>query len=107
MKLANDAKLIEYNYKPKITAFTDGGYQSSFVHTPYKNFGLSAGVGVSVPIYDGHQRKMLQQQNQLDLETKRKYLEQTHRQYQQQILNIESQTTQYQKLLKISGLFLE
>lgn len=103
LKLANDAKLIEYNYKPKITAFTDGGYQSSFVHTPYKNFGLSAGVGVSVPIYDGHQRKMLQQQNQLDLETKRKYLEQTHRQYQQQILTIETQMQQYHKLLKIAN----
>ena len=99
LKISNDAKIIQYDYKPKITAFSDGGYQSSFVQTPYKNFGLSVGIGISIPIYDGHQRKMLLQQNQLSLETRQKYLEQTERQYQQQILQINHQLEQYDKLI--------
>lgn len=99
LKLSNDAKIIEYNYKPKITAFSDSGYQSSFALTPYKNFGMSVGVGVTIPIYDGHQKKMLLQQNELSLETRKKYLEQTQRQYQQQILQINNQMGQYDKMI--------
>jgi len=103
LKLSNDAKIIEYNYKPKITAFSDSGYQSSFATTPYKNFGMSAGIGVTIPIYDGHQKKMLLQQNQLLLETRKKYLEQTQRQYQQQILQINNQFGQYNKMINTAN----
>ena len=99
LKLANDAEIVQYDYKPKITAFSDGGYQSSFALTPYKNFGMSVGVGVTIPIYDGHQKKMLLQQNQLSLQTKQKYLEQTQRQYNQQILQIQNQMAQYDKMI--------
>ncbi|MCD1116723.1 TolC family protein [Chryseobacterium turcicum] len=103
LKLSNDAKIIQYNYKPKITAFSDSGYQSSFTSTPYKNFGLSVGVGVSIPIYDGHQKKMLLQQNQLLLQTRQKYLEQTQRQYQQQIFQISNQLEQYHQLINTAN----
>lgn len=103
LKLANDAKIIQYDYKPKITAFSDSGYQSSFTTTPYKNFGLSVGVGVTIPIYDGHQKKMLLQQNQLSLQTRQKYLEQTQRQYQQMIFQINSQIEQYNKIINTAN----
>lgn len=103
LKLSNDAKIIEYNYKPKITAFSDSGYQSSFTTTPYKNFGMSVGVGVTIPIYDGHQKKMLLQQNQLSLDTRKKYLEQTQRQYQQQILQVNNQIGQYDKMINTAN----
>ncbi|MCA6065959.1 TolC family protein [Chryseobacterium sp. RG1] len=103
LKLSNDAKIIEYTYKPKITAFSDSGYQSSFTTTPYKNFGMSVGVGVTIPIYDGHQKKMLLQQNQLSLETRKKYLEQTQRQYQQQILQVNNQIEQYDKMINTAN----
>ena len=103
LKLSNDAKIIQYNYKPKITAFSDSGYQSSFALTPYKNFGMSVGVGVTIPIYDGHQKKMLLQQNQLSLDTRKKYLEQTQRQYQQQILQINNQIEQYDKMINTAN----
>ncbi|WP_179473816.1 TolC family protein [Chryseobacterium sp. H1D6B] len=103
LKLANDAKIIQYDYKPKITAFSDGGYQSSFAHTPYKNFGMSIGIGVTIPLYDGHQKKMLLQQNQLTLQTRQKYLEQTQRQYQQQIIQIKNQIEQYDKMINTAN----
>lgn len=54
---ANDAR-IDYEYQPKASLFVDGGYHSSFAYEPWKNVGASAGFTISVPIYDGHQRKM-------------------------------------------------
>lgn len=100
LKLESDAKIIEYDYRPKITAFTDGGYQSSFVQTPYKNFGISVGIGVSVPIYDGHQKKMLLEQNRLNLETRKNYWAQNQRQYQQMIFQINNEINSYHQLIK-------
>ncbi|WP_426479319.1 TolC family protein [Chryseobacterium sp. CBSDS_008] len=103
MKIKNDSEIIQYNYRPKITGFSDGGYQSSLIQTPYRNFGLGMGVGVSIPIYNGHQKKMLLQQNQLALQTRQKYLEQTKRQYQQQIFQIQNQMEQYHKMLEMAN----
>ena len=64
---------------------------------------MSVGVGVTIPIYDGHQKKMLLQQNQLSLDTRKKYLEQTQRQYQQQILQINNQMGQYDKMINTAN----
>ncbi|HUR12363.1 MAG TPA: TolC family protein [Flavitalea sp.] len=58
LRLINEKELIDYEYKPKIGAFADAGYNSSLQNTPYKNFGVSAGISVIVPIYDGRQKQM-------------------------------------------------
>ncbi|WP_333863848.1 TolC family protein [Sphingobacterium sp.] len=98
-KLANDAKVIEYDYKPKVNVFSDGGYQSSLTHTPFKNFGASMGISVSLPIYNGHQKQLLLQQNNLALQSRKKYLEQTQHQYQQEVFNLQNQAKQYNSML--------
>ena len=101
-KLANDAKVIEYDYKPKVNAFSDGGYQSSLTHTPFNNFGASMGISVSLPIYNGHQKQLLLQQNDLALQSRQKYLEQTQHQYQQQVFNLQNQVKQYNSMLDMA-----
>ncbi len=58
LRLANEKDLVNYEYKPRIGAYTDAGYNSSLQNTPYKNFGVSAGVSVTIPIYDGRQKQM-------------------------------------------------
>lgn len=103
LKLAIEAKIIEYNYKSKITAFSDGGYQSSFAVAPYKNFGVNVGLSLTLPIYDGHQKKMLLQQNQLQLNTRQKYLTQTQRQYQQKDLQLKNQIQLYEKIINTAN----
>lgn len=102
LKLANDIKIINYDYKPKVSAFADGGYSSALINTPYKNFGVSVGLSLTVPIYDGHQRKMLIEQKLIETDTKTKYLKYTENQYLQQINLIHNQIQQYQELLKIA-----
>ena len=88
LKLANDRMLIDLNYRPKITAYADGGYNSSFAYKAYKNFGTSVGVNLSIPIYDGKQKKL--QYSKIDLQErtrtyKRDFFMQQH---DQQILQL-------------------
>lgn len=98
LKLANEAKIIHYDYHPKLSAYVDGGYMSSFPAKAYKNLGVSAGLSLTVPIYDGDQLKKSLQQNKLQLETRSRYNEFERKQYEQQILQIESQITQYKRM---------
>ena len=58
-KIENQRRSIDFSYKPKAGIYANGGYNSSFAYQPYRNFGTSVGFTVSVPIYDGHQKKML------------------------------------------------
>lgn len=76
LRLANEKELINYEYKPKIGAYVDGGYNSSLQETPYKNFGFSAGISLTIPIYDGHQKQM--KYGQIDI---RERTRQTNRQF--------------------------
>lgn len=56
LKLQNQNKFIDYNYRPSLSLLGDAGYNSSFAYQAYKNFGFSLGLGLSIPIYDGNQR---------------------------------------------------
>ena len=57
LRLATEKALINYEYKPRIGAYTDAGYISSLTQNPYRNLGVSFGVSLTVPIYDAHQRQ--------------------------------------------------
>ena len=58
LRLINQRSVIDVGYRPKVSLFADAGYQSTFIITPYKNFGTNLGVNVTIPIYDGHQRQL-------------------------------------------------
>ena len=66
LKLANHRMLVDLNYRPKINAYGDGGYNSSLTYKPYKNFGVSVGINLTIPIYDGRQKKL--QYSKIDLQ---------------------------------------
>ncbi|MEP6796144.1 MAG: TolC family protein, partial [Saprospiraceae bacterium] len=66
---ASDAQ-IDFSYRPRANVFADAGYFSSFLLTPYKNFGYSAGLNLTIPIYDGRQRDMLHSKNVIEEESR-------------------------------------
>lgn len=68
LKNQNQKAAINFNYRPKLGLYANGGYNSSLSLQPYKNFGTSAGFTLSIPVYDGHQRKM--QFSKLDLSSR-------------------------------------
>ncbi len=91
LRLENEKRLIDYEYKPKIGTFVNTGYNSTMTFQPYKNFGVSGGVNITLPIYDNHQKQL--RYNQINL------LEQSRRvnrdfyvnQYNQQIRQLNMQ----------------
>lgn len=85
LKLVNSDKQIYLLYKPKISLFADGGYNSSFYYQPGKNFGMSAGVSLSIPIYDGGQRRMQHNQVRIGLLTRKNYQNFYITQFNQQV----------------------
>ncbi|MFC3562891.1 TolC family protein [Pedobacter jamesrossensis] len=94
LKNENQRSSIILNYQPKLGVYANGGYNSSLVLQPYTNFGASVGFTFSVPIYDGHQKKM--QFNKLNLasETISNYRAFFVRQQSQQLNLISQQISQ-------------
>ncbi len=100
LKIKNNDKQIDYNYKPRVSVFADGGYNSSFAITPYKNLGLSAGIALTVPIYDGKQRSMQHQKNAIAEQNRKNYLEFYSTQYSQQIAQLNQQLLLTQQIIE-------
>jgi outer membrane protein TolC len=99
LKLLNNRTLIGLNYRPKVNAYGDAGYNSSLAYRPYKNFGTSVGLNLTIPIYDGKQKKL--QYSKIDIDertrlTKRDYF---IRQHDQQILQLLRQLNSTDKLI--------
>jgi outer membrane protein TolC len=99
LKLRNSDAQIDFTYKPKINLYADGGYISSLMYQPYKNFGASFGVNVAVPIYDGHQKKMQHDKIAIAEETREQYRDFFKTQYNQQIAQLLQQLHSAQQLI--------
>lgn len=99
LKLRNDRALIDINYRPKIDAFANAGYNSSLVYQPYKNWGTSFGLNLTIPIYDGHQRKF--QYEKINLQEKTRLAQRDYfiNQRQQQIFQLMQQLRSTEKLI--------
>lgn len=99
LQLRNSRSLIDFGYKPTVNLYADGGYSSTLAYQAYKNFGTSFGISLSVPIYDGHQRKM--QYSKLDIaeRTRTGYKDFFTRQYNQQIAQLSAQLKATEELI--------
>ena len=91
LRIENERRLIHYQYRPRIGVYTDAGYVSTLQTQPAKNFGVSGGVSLTIPIYDGHQR--VYQNAKLTVQEQRR---QNSRgffiaQYQQQVVQLQQQ----------------
>jgi hypothetical protein len=91
LRLATEKALINYQYKPRIGAYTDAGYVSSLYETPYKNVGVSFGLSLTVPIYDGHQKQYRLSQVDIQERTRLNNREFYVNQYKQQIAQLNQQ----------------
>ena len=84
LSIQNQKENIANNYKPSVLLLADAGYNSTLIGHSYKNFGNSVGFNLSIPIYDGNQRKLQTTKNELALETNTAYKKQFERQFKQQ-----------------------
>jgi outer membrane protein TolC len=58
LKIQNEKLLIDRNYKPSVNWFSDAGVVNNIPREISKNIGFSVGLNLSVPLYDGQQRKL-------------------------------------------------
>ena len=86
LKIINQNRLIDNAYKPSLSLLGDAGYLSTFTYEAHKNFGLSVGLGLSIPIYDGNKKSLQHQKNERALATNLAYKTNFSKQYQQQLL---------------------
>jgi len=99
LKLANSKQQLDYTYKPKANVFADGGYNSDFMGQAYKNFGASVGFSLSIPLYDGGQRKLQYRKFTLEEETRQNYKAFFNVQYKQQVAQLNQQINENDKLM--------
>lgn len=101
-KIINKREAINFLYKPKIGVYANSGFNSSLIFQPYRNFGASAGFTISVPIYDGHQKKMMYDRLSIEQRTNVAYKDFFSIQHAQQInllkQQINDQNSMYQKI---------
>ena len=94
---------LNLNYQPKLSVFADAGYNSSLPPQAYRNFGLSAGLNLNIPIYDGGLRKLGVQQIKLQQLTQNNYKEFYRNQYQQRRQLLLDMVKRYDDLIKKSN----
>ncbi|HTE02347.1 MAG TPA: TolC family protein [Mucilaginibacter sp.] len=99
LKLMNSRQQVGYSYKPKANVFADGGYNSDFMGQAWKNFGASVGFSLSIPLYDGGQRKLQYHKLSLEEETRQNYKAFFNVQYRQQVAQLNQQINENDKLM--------
>jgi hypothetical protein len=98
LKITNLRRGIDLNYKPRLGVYSNGGYNSSLIMQPYKNFGASVGFTFSIPIYNGQQRKLQYNKLLISASTISAYRDFFNQQQLQQINLISQQITQTDSL---------
>jgi outer membrane protein TolC len=85
LRIENEKTAVDVKYLMKMNWFADAGFLSSTPWDFYRHFGYSAGVSLSIPIYDGHQRTHEKQKLVLEENTRSGYQNNFRNQYNQQI----------------------
>jgi outer membrane protein TolC len=78
---ANQQKLFETKYLPQVNLFFNTGLNAVELQNIQRKFGMSAGLALSLPLFDGRQKHLTRQQNLILLNTIGEY-----RQFSQQNL---------------------
>ncbi|MCE1188256.1 MAG: TolC family protein [Ignavibacteria bacterium] len=103
LSINNEQQALSLNYRPKINWFADAGVMSSDPALLQRHLGYSVGLNMTIPIFDGHQRKLESQKLSIRENTRSGYENYFKTQYRSQVqqLKIEMQTVQKtQALLK-------
>lgn len=100
LKLLNNRKLIDFTYRPRAGVFANGGYNTGFISPFLNNFGTAFGFNLTVPIYDGGQRKLQYKKLGLAEETRKNYRDFFVKQYNQQIAQLQQQISGNESLIK-------
>jgi outer membrane protein TolC len=114
IRIQNEIIAIDIRYKPKVSWFADAGFLTSNPWNFYKHFGYSAGLSLSVPLYDGKQRDIEKQKLEINESSRQVYQNTYYKQYYQQIQqfneelrNLKDMSVRFNEQLKTSDQLLK
>ena len=112
----NEQQLFELKYVPQLSLFFNAGLNAITLIDIQRKFGMSAGLSLSVPLYDGQQKSLTRQKSalmqntiseyrqfsQLNITMQRKNLITQIDVLQKNITDFTEQVSDFEKLLKLS-----
>ncbi|MCX6152390.1 MAG: TolC family protein [Ignavibacteriales bacterium] len=116
LALLNQQTIFESKYQPQVSLFFNTGLNAIEIEGIQRKFGLSAGINFSMPIFDGNQKSITRQQNDLSLKSISFYKEYFSNQLNNQrknsldkiqsqknnLNNLQNQIKNYEKVILIS-----
>jgi outer membrane protein TolC len=99
LKNLNSKQIIDMNYRPRLNAFADAGFNSIAPENIPHNLGGSLGINFSIPIYDGKQRKLQYDKLNLAENTRIFYKRYYSSQYKLQLDQLTGQLTLTENLI--------
>jgi outer membrane protein TolC len=99
LKIQNEKLLVDRNYKPSVNWFSDAGVLNNIPRDIGKNFGFSVGLNLSVPIYDGRQRKLNYEKLKIAENTRTNYAGYFKQQFNQQLQQRYTELKKTQELI--------
>jgi outer membrane protein TolC len=99
LSIQNEMLLMDRHYKPDIKWFSDAGIINNEPKVIYQNFGVSLGLSLALPLYDGNQRKLNIRKLRTSEETRRSYEDFFKLQFDQQLQQLTAELEKTQKLI--------
>ncbi|MDP4281982.1 MAG: TolC family protein [Bacteroidota bacterium] len=98
LRIQNEKIGIEQKYKPAVNWFSDAGLVNNEPGYIYQNFGISFGLGLTLPVYDGQQKKLNFDKLKTSEETRKSYQDFFLAQYNIQIRQLQSELNDVRQL---------
>ena len=98
LRIENEKAAIDVRYQLKMNWFADVGFLTSTPWNFYRHFGYSAGLSLSIPVYDGNQKGHEKQKLSLAENTRSAYENNFRNQYNQQIQQLKNELTSLQTM---------
>lgn len=117
LNTVNEQKLFETKYGPMVNLFFNTGLEAVELHNIQRKFGMSAGLNMSLSLYDGRQKQLTRQQNLINqkiisefrhysertIETQRRNFKSRIQSMLNNIDSFDEQIEDYEKLIEISS----
>ncbi len=91
LQIINKKNTLGLRYRPTISWYADAGLLTSDPSNFYNHFGTSAGISLSIPIYDGRQRAIEEQKLSVRENTRYFYDQSTRKMYDQAYLRLKGE----------------
>jgi hypothetical protein len=98
--IINDKYLLDRKYKPAVKWFADGGIVNNEPRYLYQNFGVSAGMSMTLPVFDGNQRKLSYDKIRIHEDTRKSYQENFLLQYRSGLQQLQVELSKTRMLMK-------